>query len=211
MKFSIFFLILLFLGTACGKNKEVKKLHNQYYNRDKTEFRLIRFYKTKKRIQEVELDTLGSLVEYYKFYFQKGAKFPFKEEYFKNQRLIEYKEYNYKDGKGVKPEIKNIKTYNRMKKLVNEEIRISQEKTVRFEYIYHKELKNLLIKKRFLNGKPDGRWIYYGSNGETVKEEFYTNGVLLEYWLYYHKNGKRIREEKYNAESGSLIYSHEYK
>lgn len=209
---AVFILILLsMLFLQCGENKEVKQLHNEHYKKDKTQFRLIRYYKTSKRMSEVQPETLGSLVEYYKYHYNKGAKLPFKEEYYKNQRLINYKTFVYKDGKGNLPEKKNVIYFDRFKNKIKEEIFKSKDKTIKYEYKYDKKTKKLLEKHRYMNDKADGRWLYYNEKGKLKKEDFYNQGKFLEYWVYrYNLKGKRISEEKYNAATGELIYEHRY-
>ena len=50
----------------------------------------------------------------------------------------------------------------------------------------------------YLNGKDDGKWIYYFINGNKQVEGEFSLGKKINKWTYYYENGTIWRENFYN-------------
>lgn len=102
-----------------------------------------------------------------------------REDYDKDDNLIfqgSYKNnipigvHRYFDKKG---NVVNSKTYNVYGKVISEGIVL-------------------------INGKEDGSWVFYYSNGERKAEGNYSNGKKNGKWTYYYKNGKIKQQGNYS-------------
>ena len=51
-----------------------------------------------------------------------------------------------------------------------------------------------VIMGKLVNGKFNGKWIYWYENGQIKREGRYRNGLMNGEWTYYHENGQ-IREQ----------------
>ena len=58
---------------------------------------------------------------------------------------------------------------------------------------------DLKSNESYLNGKDDGKWIYYFINGNKQVEGEFSLGKKINKWTYYYENGTTIRPENFNT------------
>jgi len=202
-------LLLCIILFSCKNNADNNKLLKSY-DKNSTQYQIVLFFRRANKKGEVSKTKISSLVEYYKVFYTRKNRLPFREEYFKNRQRKWFKLYHYSkiNNKSV---LKSVIIHNNKKLKLNEIVYRNKKPVVIFKYIYYPKTKSVKRIERYEKGLREGWWSYFNSKKRLTKKEFYKKNKLDGYWLYkYDKSGSLIGEENYNKE-GKLKYKHTLK
>ncbi len=195
-----FIVVYIFMMIIIGCNDKSKGYDFYKANKDVGQYYKVKYYMKENRVNEVNIDKIDNLVEYYKVTFSENDN-PIREGYFKHNRNIYYKIFNYSNN-----ELKSIIKYDSKDKKLRESIYKNKQLVNTVIYIYGVD-KYSIKEKRYKNGQPSGWWTYYDAKNRPIKEELFEKGKLAMWREYqYDKNDNIVLEKQYNS-NGKLIYS----